>query len=157
MTMTISSTAFADGAAIPARYTAEGKDVSPPLAWSGLPEGTVELAIVCDDPDAPRPEPWVHWVIYNVPASATGLDEGVPPSEKLASPPGAMQGKNTWPATGYRGPAPPPGHGTHHYHFKLYALDQDLPLAPGLTKDQLLAAMKGHVLDEAELIGTYER
>jgi Raf kinase inhibitor-like YbhB/YbcL family protein len=157
MSMKITSTAFADGAAIPARHTGDGQDVSPPLQWSDLPTGTAELALICDDPDAPRPEPWVHWVIYKIPASATGLPEGVPPSEKLASPAGAVQGLNTWPVVGYRGPAPPRGHGTHHYHFRLYALDRALELQPRLTKEQLLKAMKGHVLAEAELVGTYQR
>jgi Raf kinase inhibitor-like YbhB/YbcL family protein len=157
MSMKMTSTAFADGATIPARHTGDGQDVSPPLQWSDLPAGTVELALICDDPDAPRPQPWVHWVIYKVPASATGLPEGVPPSEQLASPAGAMQGLNTWPAVGYRGPAPPRGHGVHHYHFRLYALDQALELQPRLTKEQLLKAMKGHVLAEAELVGTYQR
>jgi len=157
MSMKISSKTFADGAAIPARHTADGQDLSPALEWSGLPDGAVELAIICDDPDAPRPQPWVHWVIYKIPASATGLPEGLPPQENLSSPKGAMQGMNTWPTLGYRGPAPPRGHGTHHYYFKLYVLDQALPLKPGMTKDQLLAAMKGHVIGQAELVGTYKR
>ncbi len=157
MSMKITTSAFSHGSPMPARYTGDGADVSPPLAWSGLPEGTIELALICDDPDAPRPEPWVHWVIYKIPASAAGLGEGVPPSENLTSPPGAMQGMNTWPAVGYRGPAPPRGHGTHHYRFHLYALDAALPLQPRLTKAQLLEAMRGHILAEAELVGTYQR
>jgi len=157
MSMKITSSGFAHGAPMPARYTGDGQDVSPPLAWSGLPTGTVELALICDDPDAPRPQPWVHWVIYKIPASATALDEGIPSSEDLSSPPGAMQGLNTWPAVGYRGPAPPRGHGVHHYRFHLYALDKALPLQPRLTKAQLLEAMGGHVLAEAELVGTYQR
>jgi Raf kinase inhibitor-like YbhB/YbcL family protein len=157
MSMKITSSAFRDGLPIPARHSGDGEDVSPPLAWSGLPAGTVELALICDDPDAPRPQPWVHWVVYKIAASATGLPEGVPPSERLSAPAGAMQGLNTWPAVGYRGPAPPPGHGVHHYRFHLYALDAALPLQPRLTKAQLLEAMKGHVLAEAELVGTYKR
>lgn len=157
MAMKITSPAFAHGSPMPARYTGDGQDLSPPLAWSDLPAGTVELALICDDPDAPRPQPWVHWVIYKIPASATGLGEGIASSEDLTSPPGAMQGLNTWPAVGYRGPAPPRGHGVHHYRFHLYALDKALPLQPRMTKAQLLEAMRGHVLAEAELVGTYQR
>jgi Raf kinase inhibitor-like YbhB/YbcL family protein len=142
---------------MPARYTGDGQDASPPLAWSGLPAGTVELALICDDPDAPRAEPWVHWVLYKVPASAAGLAEGIPPSERLSSPAGAMQGVNAWPVVGYRGPAPPRGHDVHHYRLHLYALDAALPVQPRLTKTDLLTAMKGHILAEAELVGTYQR
>ncbi|MCK4341420.1 MAG: YbhB/YbcL family Raf kinase inhibitor-like protein [Phycisphaerae bacterium] len=157
MKMTISSTAFEPGQPIPRKHTGQGEDLSPALSWSGVPSGTVELALIMDDPDAPRPEPWVHWVIYKIPAGAEGLKEGVDTSEKLSDPAGTLQGKNSWPTIGYRGPMPPPGHGTHHYHFKLYALDSALLVAAGLTKDELLAAMQGHVLAEGELVGTYER
>ena len=155
--MTITSLAFTAGQPIPKAFTGEGRDVSPALVWENVPAGTVELALICDDPDAPRPEPWVHWVIYKIPADAGGLPEGVPTTERLNTPRGALQGRNTWPNVGYGGPMPPPGHGVHHYHFKLYALDAALDLAPGATKEQLLAAMKGHVLAEAELTGTYQR
>lgn len=159
MSMTIESPAFKSTAVVPRKHTGDGADVSPPLAWTGVPTGTVELALICDDPDAPTPQPWVHWVIAKIPASKTSLPEGVPRTGKLDDPPGAVQGVSSWPSDnlGYRGPAPPPGHGTHHYHFKLYALSSALPVSPGLTKAQLLAAMEGHVLAEAELIGTYER
>ena len=157
MTMMITSSAFAHGSPMPARHTGDGQDLSPPLAWSGVPAGAVELALICDDPDAPRAEPWVHWVLHKIPASASGLAEGVPPSERLSSPSGAMQGMNTWPVVGYRGPAPPRGHGVHHYRFHLYALDAALELQPRLTKAELLKAMKGHILAEAELVGTYQR
>jgi Raf kinase inhibitor-like YbhB/YbcL family protein len=160
MPIQLTSSAFANGAPIPRKYTGEGDDVSPPLAWSGLPGDTQELALVCDDPDAPTPEPWVHWVIYKIPPQTTGLPEGVAQSPRLKQPEGALQGKNSWPAgqtTGYRGPMPPPGHGQHRYYFKLYALRAKLTLEPGLSKKQLLAAIAGQVLDEGQLLGTYQR
>jgi len=155
----VTSSAFEQGEPIPKKYTGDGEDVSPPLAWSGLPAGTKQLALVCDDPDAPRPEPWVHWVIYAIPPQTAGLSEGVPRTERLADPPGALQGKSSWPTDnlGYRGPAPPPDHGPHRYFFKLYALDTALALKPGLSKDELLKAIEGHVLAEAQLTGTYDR
>ncbi|MHC4985261.1 MAG: YbhB/YbcL family Raf kinase inhibitor-like protein [Planctomycetota bacterium] len=156
--MTITSTAFENGQPIPTKYTGEGDDVSPPLAWSGLPDGAQQLALICDDPDAPTDQPWVHWVIYGLPPTTTALPEGVPPTETVEDPP-ATQGVNGWPGDviGYKGPMPPPGHGVHHYHFKLYALDAALELEAGLTKAELLEAMDGHVLATGELIGTYER
>jgi len=155
--MTLQSDAFADGKEIPRRHTEDGDDLSPPLTWSGLPEGTRQLALMVDDPDAPRAEPWVHWIVYKIPADARVLTEGIPPTPALDIPRGAMQGKNSWGTDGYRGPAPPKGHGTHHYHFRLYALDLPLRAAQGLEKAGLLEAMQGHVLAEAELVGTYER
>lgn len=158
--MKIRSTAFADNQPIPQQHTGDGKDVSPPLDWTDVPADAVELALIVDDPDAPTPTPWVHWVVYGLPASLNGLPEGIPPAGKLAQPVPACQGRNSWPSggtIGYRGPAPPPGHGVHHYHFKLYALDAKLELDSGLTKDDVLEAMDGKVLAEAELVGTYER
>jgi len=155
--LAVKSEAFSEGQTVPKKYTGEGQDVSPPLSWSGVPEGAKELALICDDPDAPTPEPWVHWVIYKIPASARGLAENIERSAALSMPPGALQGKNSWNRVGYGGPMPPPGHGVHHYHFKLYALDAELKVEPGLTKNALLATMKGHVLAEAELMGTYQR
>ena len=110
-----------------------------------------------DDPDAPRPQPWVHWVLYRIPADVTTLPEGVPPSERVPDPGGAMQGRNSWNRIGYGGPEPPHGHGVHHYHFKVYALDTQLTLAPGATKEALLKAMEGHIIGQGELVGTYER
>jgi len=157
MKITITSSAFKHNEPIPRKYTGEGTDVSPPLAWSGIPDGARELALIMDDPDAPRAEPWVHWVIYKLPPTLTGLPEGVPKTPTLSEPAGATQGNNTWPKIGYNGPMPPPGHGVHHYHFKLYALDTTLDLQPGLDKKGLLAKMQGHILGEGELIGTYER
>ncbi|MFP4057270.1 MAG: YbhB/YbcL family Raf kinase inhibitor-like protein [Candidatus Brocadiia bacterium] len=147
--ITLTSAAFDDGEPIPTRYTGEGQDLSPPLAWSGVPDSAQELALICDDPDAPTPKPWVHWVLYKVPADRSSLPEG--------DAGGAMEGTNDFSKTGYGGPMPPPGHGTHHYEFKLYALDQPLDLQPGATKDQLLEAMEGHIVDEGKLVGTYER
>ena len=141
MTVQITSSAFAQGHAIPKKYTGEGSDVSPPLSWSAIPEGTKELALICDDPDAPTAEPWVHWVIYKIPADVKGLPEGVPRKSRLKEPHGAVQGRNSWPpseAIGYRGPFPPPGHGVHHYYFKLYALDAALTEEPGLDKKALM-------------------
>lgn len=157
MSITLSSSAFKHNEPIPRKYTGEGADVSPPLSWSGLPAGTKELALIMDDPDAPRPEPWVHWVIYKLPPTLSGLPEGLPKTPTLSDPPGTMQGRNTWPKIGYNGPMPPPGHGVHHYHFRLYALDTALDVQPGLTKDELLAKMKGHILAQGELVGTYQR
>ncbi|MHC4984118.1 MAG: YbhB/YbcL family Raf kinase inhibitor-like protein [Planctomycetota bacterium] len=156
--MTIKSTAFADGEPIPRKHTGDGEDVSSPLSWSELPEGTKELALIMDDPDAPGAEPWVHWVIYKIPAEEKGLQEGLPTDQRLSAPAGALQGKNSWPSNniGYRGPSPPAGR-VHHYHFKLYALDSQLDLQPGLTKNELLKAMGDHVLASAELVGTYKR
>jgi Raf kinase inhibitor-like YbhB/YbcL family protein len=161
MKFKLTSSAFKSGAAIPRKHSGEGDDVSPSLAWEGAPDGTKEYELICDDPDAPSPEPWVHWVIYGIPADARALPEGVKSNvPELKEPFAARQGRNSWPSgttVGYRGPSPPPGHGTHHYHFRLYALDTHLDLSPSATKQQVLDAMKGHVLAEAELVGTYER
>lgn len=160
MSIRLASTAFSAGAPIPKEYTGEGKDVSPPLSWSGLPKQTQELALICDDPDAPTDEPWVHWVAYGISPAADGLPEGIPPQQNVTAHGGLKQGRNSWPSgqtIGYRGPMPPPRHGTHHYHFRLYALDQKLNAAAGLDKPSLLAAMDGHILATGKLIGTYER
>lgn len=160
MAMQLTSPAFSHGGPIPRRYTGEGEDLSPPLQWSGVPEGTQELALICDDPDAPTPEPWVHWVLYKIPPQTTSLPEGLPKTAQLSEPAGAMQGKNSWTTgqtIGYRGPMPPPGHGVHHYHFTLYALDRPLSLSPGESKKNLLQKMQGHILATATLIGTYQR
>jgi Raf kinase inhibitor-like YbhB/YbcL family protein len=157
MTITIQSPAFGNNQVIPKRFAGDGEDISPQLIWSGVPESAKELALICDDPDAPTPEPWVHWVIYKIPASATGLPEKVAKNERPASPAGALQGRSSWGRIGYGGPAPPPGHGVHHYHFKLYALDAAIDAKAGLDKKQLLAAMKGHIIAQGELVGTYQR
>lgn len=160
MPMQLSSPAFAPGAAIPRRYTGEGEDISPPLQWTGVPEGTQELALICDDPDAPTSEPWVHWVLYKIPPHIASLPEGLPKTAQISQPLGALQGKNSWTSgqtIGYRGPMPPPGHGLHHYRFTLYALDSPLNIQSGETKKTLLSKMQGHILDTATLIGTYQR
>ncbi len=149
MSIEVSSPAFEPGGAIPRKHTGEGEDVSPALTWTGVPDETKEIALICDDPDAPTPAPWVHWVVYKIPADRTGLPEG--------DTQGALEGKNDFGGTGYGGPMPPRGHGVHRYHFKVYALDTELEVAAGLTKERLLEAMEGHVLAEGELIGTYER
>jgi hypothetical protein len=153
MTLHMTSSSFENEREIPARYTCEGEDVSPPLAWSGVPQGTRSLALVLDDPDAPDPRApkttWVHWVVYDIPPSAAGLAEGA------ALPAGAREGRNDWKATGYRGPCPPIGR--HRYFHKLYALDTVLPDLGQPDKATLEGAMKGHVLAQATLIGTYAK
>jgi hypothetical protein len=160
MTVTLRSEAFAHGQVIPQKYTGDGQDVSPPLSWDNLPDDTKEIALICDDPDAPTSRPWVHWVIYKIPGDVRSLPEGVPTKPKLEAPSGALQGRNSWPSgttVGYRGPAPPPGSGAHRYYFRIYALDTPLQLGPEADKPALLEAMKGHVLAEGTLMGTYER
>ena len=154
--MKLTSPAFANGARIPVRHTGEGEDRSPPLEWTDPPEGTKAFALICDDPDAPRGT-WDHWILWNIPADRAKLPEGVARTETLPDLGGARQGRNSWPKTGYNGPMPPPGHGTHHYHFVLYALDTVLDLKPGADKKALLAAMDKHILGKAKLTGTYSR
>lgn len=153
MSIEITSTAFKAGQSIPKPYTGDGADQSPPLQWSEAPAGAKSIALICDDPDAPRGT-WVHWVLFNLPAQARDLEEAVPTTETLAN--GAKQGKNDFGNIGYGGPAPPRGK-AHRYFFKLYALDVALDLPSGATKAQLEAAMKGHVLAEGQLMGTYQR
>lgn len=156
MDMSLSSSAFAPNGAILTRYTCDGEDISPPLAWSGVPAGAVSLALIVDDPDAPDPaaprRTWVHWVLYDLPADAEGLPERVISAQLPA---GTREGLNDWTRTGYGGPCPPVGR--HRYFHKLYALDTTLPDLRQPTKAKLLEAMEGHVLAEAELIGTYQR
>jgi Raf kinase inhibitor-like YbhB/YbcL family protein len=156
MSMTITSTAFAPGAAMPALYTCEGKDISPPLAWSGAPAGTKSLALIVDDPDAPDPAApkmtWVHWVLYDIAPTTHGLPDAVQAS---ALPSGTRQGVNDWGRTGYGGPCPPVGR--HRYFHKLYALDTVLPDLKRPNKAALEKAMNGHVLAQAALIGTYQK
>lgn len=156
MALALTSSAFANGGEIPARFTCEGEDVSPALAWSGLPAGTRSLALIVDDPDAPDPRApkmtWVHWVLYDLPPGADGLPEAVAPS---ALPAGTREGVNDWKRTGWGGPCPPIGR--HRYFFKLYALDAELPDLGRPTKARLEEALQGHVLARAELVGTYEK
>ncbi len=163
--ITIESPAFQYGQPIPAKYTCEGDDVSPPLRWRNVPSSAQSLVVVCLDPDAPTQEPWVHWLIYDIPTelnSIAGLREGLARQKKLEH--GMKQGINTFQKdkignVGYRGPCPPPGHGVHRYHFYVYALDKKLTALPegGVTKKQLFKAMQGHVVAEGLLMGTYER
>lgn len=153
MKLTVTSTAFREGQPIPAKYTCQGADVSPPLAWEAPPEGTQSLALICDDPDAPVGT-WVHWVLYALPPGTRQLPEHVPAHETL--PDGARQGVNDFRRVGYGGPCPPPGR-PHRYFFKVYALDRALELPPRATKAQLLQAMAGHILAEGQLMGTYQR
>jgi Raf kinase inhibitor-like YbhB/YbcL family protein len=152
MAMKLTSAAFQDGGLIPQKHTCDGEDVSPPLTWSDLPNETRSLALIADDPDAPRGT-WVHWVLYDLPPDARELPEAVPPTESL--PNGAKQGRNDFGKIGYGGPCPPGG--MHRYFFKLYALDRKLGLPAGKTKQELLDAMRGHVLAEAQLMGRYGR
>jgi len=152
MDIKVSSTAFAEGGMIPAKYTCDEEDISPPLAWDSIPEGTKTLALVCDDPDAPMGT-WVHWVLFNLPVDISELPGNVPPERELES--GAKQGTNDFGRIGYGGPCPPGG--THRYYFKLYALDAVLDLEAGARKPQLLEAMEGHILAEGQLMGRYSR
>jgi Raf kinase inhibitor-like YbhB/YbcL family protein len=156
MSLTITSTAFAQDGAIPARYTCQGDDVSPPLAWSGAPPGTRSFALIVDDPDAPDPAApkmtWVHWVLYDMPATCGGLPEAI---DATALPAGTREGVNDWKRTGYGGPCPPIGR--HRYYHKLYALDTLLPDLGRPDKAALEKAMNGHVLAQAVLMGTYRK
>ena len=152
-TMDLKSSAFQSGAEIPRKYTCDANDVSPSLSWDKAPAGTKAFALIADDPDAPVGT-WVHWVIYDLPADTKELAEGIATSETLANE--AKQGINDFRKVGYGGPCPPPGL-PHRYFFKLYALDAPTNLKPRATKQQLLDAMKGHVLGEAELMGRYKR
>ena len=149
----LTSTAFEFGKRIPTRYTCDGEDVSPPLSWKGIPEGTQSLVLVVEDPDAPRGT-FIHWIIYNIPPNLPGLPEGVPRKRELEN--GALQGINDFGVIGYRGPCPPPGK-PHRYFFILRALDTKPALGPGASRAELEEAIKGHVLGEARLMGTYGR
>lgn len=153
MSIKLTSSAFSEGQPIPAKYTGDGADTSPPLAWSDCPSNTVRLALICEDPDAPVGI-WTHWVLFNMPAILRKLDQGVPAEETLAD--GSRQGKNDFKKIGYGGPAPPKGK-PHRYYFKLYALDTKLGLPAGATRKELLIAMKGHILAEGQVMGTYQR
>jgi Raf kinase inhibitor-like YbhB/YbcL family protein len=155
MAFSLTSPAFTDGAAIPVKHTCDGADVSPLLGWSGAPKGTAAFALIADDPDAPAGT-WVHWVVYNLPASTAQLSENIAKTETLPSLGGALQGRNDFGRPGYGGPCPPPGP-AHRYFFKLYALDATLSLRPGARKQDLEGAMQGHVLAAAQLLGTYAR
>ncbi len=152
MEIKITSTAFSEGSMIPKRYTCDGEDVSPPLAWTGVPEGTKSLALICDDPDAPVGT-WVHWVLFNIPADMQEVPANIPPEKIIKN--GARHGTNDVRKLNYGGPCPPGG--THRYYFKLYALDTEIDLESGVTKAQLLKAMEGHILAEGQLMGKHKR
>jgi Raf kinase inhibitor-like YbhB/YbcL family protein len=156
MSLTLTSSAFANQGSIPAKFTCDGDDVSPPLAWTGIPAGARSLVLIVDDPDAPDPKApkrtWVHWVLYNLPAKDGALPENVDGGQL---PTGARPGTNDWQRLGYGGPCPPVGR--HRYFFKLYALVVMLPDLSDATKAALERAMQGHILEKAELMGTYER
>jgi len=145
----VSSSAFDKNGVIPKKHTGEGADTSPPLKFDGIPDNAQSIALICDDPDAPMPKPFVHWVLFNVDPSETSFGEG--------DNGGGTEGANDFGNNGYGGPMPPEGHGVHRYYFKVYALDTKLDLPAGASKDDLVAAMERHVLDEGELVGTYER
>jgi Raf kinase inhibitor-like YbhB/YbcL family protein len=148
----LNSPVFSQAEAISPRHSCDGEDISPPLQWGDPPAGTQSLVLICDDPDAPGGT-WVHWLLYNIPADSRALDENVAPEETL--PDGSRQGKNSWGRTSYGGPCPPSG--THRYFFRLYALDTVLELPTRVDKESLLEAMEGHILGQAELMGTYTR
>lgn len=156
MSLTITSQAFEHNGSIPPLYTCDGQDISPPLSWTGLPQGTKSLVLIMDDPDAPDPDApkmtWVHWVLYNIPPDVEGFPERGSVAEL---PQGTKEGLNDWKRTGHGGPCPPIGR--HRYFHKIYALDVILSDLNTPTKKQLEEAMQGHILDQAELIGTYQR
>ncbi|HTV62558.1 MAG TPA: YbhB/YbcL family Raf kinase inhibitor-like protein [Verrucomicrobiae bacterium] len=153
MSMTLTSPAFAEGQAIPKKYSGQGENISPPLNWSGAPAGVKSFALIVEDPDAPMGT-FTHWVIFNLPPDTTVLQANVPTSETLAD--GARQGENDFGRTGYGGPMPPGGN-PHRYYFKIFALDTLLDLEPGASEKQLLKAVREHVLAEGQLMGTYQR
>jgi len=157
MSFHLESPAFAAGGIIPREHTEDGADRSPELKWTGSPTGTVELALIVDDPDAPVAEPWVHWLIWKIPATWNELPPGFHGRTMPENCQGLRQGLNTWGTVGWRGPAPPRGRGPHHYHFKLVALGAAIELPDGSRKRDLLAALKHHELGRAELVGVYER
>ena len=154
MSLTLTSDAFANGQSIPAKYSFIGKNISPDLAWDEPPAGTQSFALIVDDPDAPMGT-WVHWVLYNIPANQRNLQEELPITGKNGDPNAIYAGKNSSGNIRYDGPCPPSG--THRYYFKLYALDTTLSLLPGATKDQVLKEMKGHILAQGELMGTFSK
>ncbi len=152
MTIKLTSAAFQEGGSIPRQYTCDGQNISPPLEWDTVPARAKTIVLIADDPDAPA-KTWVHWVIFDIPATAKSLPENISPNKSTAV--GGKQGTNDFKKLGYGGPCPPSG--THRYYFKIYALDKALELAGEVTKDQVLKAMDGHVLGQGQLMGTYRR
>lgn len=153
MTFELTSSAFGAGQNIPVQFTCDGEHVSPPLAWSGAPQQTAMFALIVDDPDAPHGT-FTHWVLFNIPGNVDHLDRHVPQMQRLAN--GAVQGSNDFGSPGFGAPCPPRGK-AHHYRFTLYALDVTLHLQAGVSRQQVLGVMQGHILDQAQLIGTYQR
>jgi Raf kinase inhibitor-like YbhB/YbcL family protein len=149
----LSSASFQNNQPMPAKHSCEGADASPALKWEGAPPATKSVALICDDPDAPGGS-WVHWVIYGISAATSELPEGVAKTDTVS---GVKQGVNDFGNVGYGGPCPPRGHGMHHYHFRLFALDTELNLAARVKRAQLESAMKGHIVAQTELVGTYQR
>lgn len=157
MTLIVECPAFASYRSIPPIYTEDGSDLSPELQWGRPPEHTKEWVLIVDAAGVSPNEPWVHWLLYNLPAKRSVLPGALPAVHELAEPAGARQGINSWGTVGYRGPAPPHGHGPHRYHFRVAAIDKRLNLPPGITREELQNAMEGHIVDQGELVGTYER
>jgi hypothetical protein len=151
--LAVTSKSFEPDGNIPQKYTCDGEDISPDLSWEGTPDGTGTYALIVDDPDAPG-RTFTHWVVYNIPDTVAGFEEGMSAFEILKT--GASQGKNDFGQVGYGGPCPPPGK-AHHYHFRLYAIDGIIDIPSGLAKNTVLSAMKGHVIDETEIVGLYKR
>jgi len=154
MSFELTSDAFANGQSIPVKYSCKGRNISPALAWNEPPAGTQSFALIVDDPDAPMGT-WVHWVLFNIPANTRHLPEDAQITGKNIEPNTTSVGKNSWGDLGYGGPCPPSG--THRYYFKLYAIDTTISLSPGPTKEQVLKAMQGHLLAQAELMGTFSK
>jgi Raf kinase inhibitor-like YbhB/YbcL family protein len=153
----VESLAFEADGPIPRRYSSEGDSISPPLRWSGLPAGAKELVILCEDPDAPKAEPFIHWMVFGLPGQLTSLPEAIPATPSPAPLGGGRQGLNSAEKVGYFGPMPPVGHGVHHYHFQVFALSEPTGLSSDPDRRQLIEAMSGHVLAVGDLVGTYER
>ena len=153
-TIVLSSSSFTHQLRLPVAHTCDGKDISPQLSWNNVPAGVKSFALICDDPDAPA-KIWLHWTIFNIPATTTTLAEGIPTTPTLAN--GARQGVTDFGKIGYGGACPPKGHGVHRYIFTLYALDTVLDLKPGISREALENALKGHILATGQLIGTYSR
>src|SRR5690606_16610760 len=148
---------FAAGEMIPARFSADGEDISPPLQWTRGPKGTESYVLIMEDPDAPDPSPFVHWLLYDIPADVTGLQKGIPAAAETLQPAGMRQGKNDCGSIGYFGPKPPHRDPAHEYHFQVFALDRKLEFSAGATRAEIMLAMRGHVLASGDLVGTYRR
>lgn len=155
--LNVESPAFEADGAIPRNYSGEGENLSPPLRWSNIPPSAKELVLLCEDPDAPKPTPFVHWVLYGLSSAVTSLPQGIPTTESVAMLGGFKQGKNSADKIGYTGPMPPVGHGVHHYHFQVFALSEQTGLSGNPDRDEIIRAMAGHVLAVGDLVGTYER